>query len=281
MSLLNPKEIKNILEKHSVVIRKSWGQNFLISENILKKIIKTTSIKKSDVVVEVGPGIGGLTSALAQKARKVIAIEKDKKLIPVLKKYLYNYKNITLINNDILKTNVNEKKYKVVANVPYYITSLIIRKFLENNNPPSLLVLMVQKEVAQRAVAVAPKANLLGTSIQVYGKPEIVCSVSKSCFWPQPEVGSAVLKITPHKKRLPKNFYHYFFAIVKAGFSHPRKQLKKNFSLLKNKEKSALCLNPKCVIMATEKSAISLQRRPETLTVNEWKKITLSLISIL
>ncbi len=265
--LSNINTVKNIFEEHSLTPRKSLGQNFLIDENILCKIIELSELSKTDTVIEVGSGIGTLTAKLSKKVKKVITIEKDKKLIPILRNNLINNKNITIIDKDVLKFSHQEKNYKVIANIPYYITSPIIRQFLEDKNPPSLIVIMIQKEVAGRIIAKPPKMNLLAASVQVYGKPEVVKSVSRNCFWPQPDVDSAILKITPYRKKETASFYSTFFSIVKAGFSHPRKQLIKNFQLYYKKETGL-------IVKSAEYANINLERRAETLSIEEWKKIT-------
>ncbi len=260
--------VKDMLQKHSLSPRKSLGQNFLVNKDILQKIITTSELSKNDIIIEVGPGIGTLTKEMAGSVKKVIAIEKDKNLIPILKENLISSKNINIINEDILDFNHKEKNYKVIANIPYYITSPIIRKFLEEKNPPSLMVLMIQKEVADRIIAKPPKANLLAVSVQAYAEPKIVKAVSKSCFWPQPDVVSSLIKITPHKSRLSPSFYSHFFNITKIGFSHPRKQLQKNIQLHYKKN------NTNNIVKSLECANINLKRRAETLTIEEWKKIT-------
>ncbi len=259
--------LKTILEEHSLVPRKSLGQNFLIDKNVLQKIIQTSELSEKDTVVEIGPGVGTLTKEIARNVKKVIAIEKDIKLIPILKDVLQKEKNITIINEDILKYQCQEKKYKVIANIPYYITSPIIRKFLEAENKPSLIILMIQNEVARRIVARSPKANLLAVSVQVYAVPEIIKVVSRNSFWPQPDVSSAVIKITPHIKKESSSFYSSFFSIAKIGFSHPRKQLQKNIHLNCKK-------NANDIVKSIECANINLKRRAETLTIEEWTKIT-------
>ena len=182
MELLSPQEIKEILEDHSVSLRKSWGQNFLIDKNALQKIVAAGNLSKKDTVIEVGPGLGALTLSLAKDVKRVIAVEKDRKIIPLLEKNTVQEPNIKIVNEDILRFKIPRGKYKVVANVPYYITSPIIRKFLEEKNQPSLLVLTVQKEVAERVCAQPPRMNLLAVSVQFFAKPEIISHISPSSF---------------------------------------------------------------------------------------------------
>jgi len=237
-----------LLKRYKVHPNKRLGQNFLVSRTVLKKIIKAGELKSSDIVLEIGPGLGILTKAIAKKVKKVIAVEKDENLANILKRELDNgqIKNIQIINQDILKFQVSsfkfQKPYKLVANLPYYITAPVIRMFLESAKPPKLMVLMVQKEVAQRICPCppklkerrrgkTPKMSILAVSVQFYAKPEIISYVSKKSFWPQPKVDSAILRIAPlinADRRLINA--DLFFKIVKAGFSQPRKQLINNFS---------------------------------------------------
>ena len=245
------------------------GQNFLADERILGKIINAAEINSGDTILEIGPGTGILTKELAKYAGKVVAVEKDKKIIGLLKENLKDCRNVEIINADILKTDTGSLisgAYKIVANLPYYITSPIIRKFLEAKIPPQLMVLMVQKEVGQRICANPPRMNLLAVSVQFYGTPEIISYVSKNSFWPAPKVDSAIIKITPAtgKKSIDADL---FFKIVKAGFSQPRKQLAGNLSKILNidKQKTAawLLLNN-----------ISPNQRAETLAVKDWENLT-------
>jgi 16S rRNA (adenine1518-N6/adenine1519-N6)-dimethyltransferase len=229
--------IKDTLKDYNLKPSKALGQNFLVDQNILEKIIKAAEVSPDDTVLEIGPGTGILTKELSKYARKVIAVEKDRKIMGLLEENLKDCKNVELINADILKADIQGLAlgtYKVVANLPYYITSPIIRKFLENppvNGQPELMVLMVQKEVGQRICAAPPNMNLLAVSVQFYAQPEIVSWVSKNSFWPKPKVDSAIIKITPRidtDNELINT--DLFFKIVKAGFVQPRKQLLNNLS---------------------------------------------------
>ena len=249
--------IKNIKPK------KHLGQNFLVDKNILQKIINSADIKSDDIILEVGPGTGILTKELAKKAKKIIAVEKDKSIIEVLKENLKDFQNIEIINEDILKFNLKEKKYKVIANIPYYLTSALIRKFLEEKNQPKELILMIQKEVAQIICETPPNMSLLSVSVQFYADAKILFNVSKNSFWPVPKVDSAVIKIVPRGLTSPD----LFFRIVKAGFSHPRKQLAGNLSkelkIKKAKIKKLLLQNN-----------IKPTQRAETLYIEDWKNLT-------
>ncbi len=241
------------------------GQNFLIDKNILEKIVGAADIKPEDTIVEIGPGIGNLTQALASKAKKVISIEKDFVMLNILKETVGSHNNIELIQSDILKLSINNfqlSNYKVVANVPYYITSPIIRMFLETKNQPESIVLMIQKEVAQRICQAPPHMSLLAVSVQYYATAKIMGYVSKSCFWPSPNVDSAIINIIP-SKRSREISDEAFFSIVKAGFSHPRKQLLNNLSKELGKDREAISA-------WLQKNNINPLQRAETLTVQDW-----------
>jgi 16S rRNA (adenine1518-N6/adenine1519-N6)-dimethyltransferase len=281
----------SLLKRYEVHPNKRLGQNFLTSRIVLKKIIKAADLKPSDIVLEIGPGLGILTKELAKMVKKVVAVEKDRKLADVLKKELDDsgIKNVKIIQGDILKIGNWKLKigncYKVVANLPYYITSPVIRKFLETKNPPKEMVLMVQKEVAQRICPCppklkerrrgkTPKMSILAVSVQFYAKPEIISYVSKKSFWPQPKVDSAILRITPlinADRRLINA--DLFFRIVKAGFSQPRKQLINNFS-------KSLELPRKEVETWLKRNKIQPSQRAETLTLKNWLDLANSYCSL-
>jgi len=277
---MNQKEIKNLLKKYEISPSKRLGQNFLVNEGVLRKIIETANLKKEDVILEVGPGIGNLTLELAKRVKKVIAVEKDPHLVRILNEELRikNIKNVKIIQGDILKIKIQystfdiRHSYKVVANIPYYLTSPLIRKFLENTEVrPLEMILMVQKEVAQRICAKPPEMTILAVSVQFYSKPKIISYVSKKSFWPSPKVDSAILRIAPlinADRRLINA--DLFFKIVKAGFSQPRKQLVNNLSkgLKMEKEKIKNWLL---------KNGIQPEQRAETLKIEDWLNLTKSL----
>jgi len=278
--------IKNTLKNFTASPKKYLGQNFLIDKNILNKIIESANINQKDTVLEIGPGTGVLTQELAKNSKKVIAVEKDKLMCQILKENLKGFNNVEVINEDILKSQFPlptgrqanpkdqsspnfqmPKNYKVVANIPYYLTSPLIRKFLETENQPAELILMVQKEVAKRICEAPPKMSLLAVSAQFYADVKILFNVSKNSFWPVPKVDSAVIKIIPKKTKQNPEFIKTFFKIVKAGFSQPRKQLAGNLSktlkIEKEKINSLLLQNN-----------INPSRRAETLSVDDWKNLT-------
>jgi len=276
MDLTSPTAIKELLAKHGTRPSKGLGQNFLIDKNVLDKIIDSADIKPSDIILEVGPGIGILTQELAKKAKQVIAVEKDKKMCEILEKTLSNYKNMEIIQGDILKLDIFKlisnfkfqiSNFKVVANIPYYLTSPLIRKFLESNNPPQEMILMLQKEVAQRICSKPPDMSLLAVSVQFYAEPKIVYYVSKNCFWPSPKVDSAIIKIIPRPSALNSaSSRDSFFKVVKAGFSQPRKQLLGNLSKM-------LKLDRVQTEKWLKKNQINPKQRAETLSVGDWKNL--------
>ena len=267
-----------VLEKHKIRPSKGLGQNFLIDKEVVKKFIEVANLKPNDVVLEIGPGLGVLTQELAKKAGRVIAVEKDPSMVKVLKELseCWNIRNIEVVNKDILKINpkyyiIPNTKYKIVANLPFYLTVPVIRKFLESNYQPRVMILIVQKEVGQRICAKPPDMSLLAVSVQIYAKPEIVSYISKNSFWPKPKVDSAIIRIAPlinadRKLRINADL---FFKIVRAGFSQPRKQLLNNLSktLKFNKEKTKSWLL---------KNKIQPIQRAETLKVCDWINLTKS-----
>lgn len=269
---MNQKEVKKLCKKYNIYPSKRLGQNFLVDEGVLRKIIEAANLTKSDVVLEVGPGIGNLTLELAKRVKKIIAIEKDPGMIEVLRINLKNFKNVEILKGDALKiishklsttASILWRRYKVVANIPYYLTSPLIRKFLEAENQPKEMILMVQKEVAQRICAKPPDMSILAVSVQFYAKPEIISFVSKKSFWPSPKVDSAIIKISALNQRRKSAFNQRFFKMVKAGFSQPRKQLINNLShgLKMNKEKVKNWLS---------KNNIQPTQRAETLNLKNW-----------
>jgi len=284
MNLSSQAVVKDLLRKYNVEPFKGLGQNFLINQGILKKIVEAADITPEDIILEIGPGIGTLTQELARKAKKVIAVEKDKKMVQILKETLVDFKNVKVIEGDTLKLNpenykLKTKNYKLIANLPYNITSPVIRKFLEARNPPKEMILMVQKEVAQRICARPPNMNLLAVSVQFYSEPKILFYVSKNNFWPRPKVDGAIirLKIESGKWKIDKDL---FFKIVKAGFSQPRKQILNNLSKVLKLDKPSNILNNKNLAGKEKtrewllKSGVDPSQRAETLAIKDWIKLT-------
>ncbi|MEK9129825.1 MAG: 16S rRNA (adenine(1518)-N(6)/adenine(1519)-N(6))-dimethyltransferase RsmA, partial [Patescibacteria group bacterium] len=188
--------IKFLCEKYGLHPQRQMGQNFLIDKNILNKIIQAADLKKDDIILEIGPGLGILTQELAKRVKKIIAVELDKKIAEILKYELKKINNLEIIQNNILKTQdlkckIQNNKYKIVANIPYNITSAILRKFLSEKPKPYEMILLIQKEVAKRIIAKPKEMSLLSVSVQFYGQPKIISIVSKNSFWPKPKVDSA------------------------------------------------------------------------------------------
>ncbi len=277
------KETKKAIKSAGYKPQKKLGQNFSVSFSALKKTVQAAELKASDLILEIGSGTGSLTKELAKTAKKVLAVEKDKFLFSLLKQNLaeQKIKNIELVNADArfvdFEKILKKSKYKAVANLPFYLTAMIIRKFLESKNKPEVMVFLVQKEMAQRISAKPPKMNKLAASVQFYAAAEIAGYVSKKSFWPKPKVDGAIIKITPFGK-MPATEAKLFFQVVNCGFSQPRKQLINNFANLK---KVFPRITKKKIIFWLEKNQIEPTRRPETLTVGEWRKLALSVNAVI
>lgn len=235
-TLGNPQNTIEVLQKYNFVFQKKFGQNFLIDEHVLSKIIRSAEITEDDFVVEIGPGIGTLTQYLAASAREVAAIEIDDALIPILKDTLSAYDNVTVIHEDVLKVDLCKlaeeknggKPIKVVANLPYYITTPIIMGLFENHVPVESITIMVQKEVADR-MKTGPGSKdygALSLAVQYYAKPELVANVPPNCFMPRPRVGSAVIRLTRHTEvPVEAEDEKLMFQIIRASFNQRRKTL--------------------------------------------------------
>jgi len=266
--------IKKILRENNLWPKKRLGQNFLVDQKVLTKIIEASNLSKDDTILEIGPGFGILTEELAKYAKLVLAIEKDYKLVNFLRKKFKSNRNIKIIHTDILEFNgLTEEQasdFKIVANLPYNITSVVIRKFLElnpNNLNPSLMVLMVQKEVAERICAKPGNSNrgILTLAVEFYGRAEIVEIVDKSKFWPIPRVDSAIIKIELKNKEseISKIDSKMFFRIVKIGFSQKRRQIHHPL-------RAGLGLPKDKIIDILKLAKINEKLRAEELTLNDW-----------
>jgi 16S rRNA (adenine1518-N6/adenine1519-N6)-dimethyltransferase len=260
---------KYLLQSYNLEPKKSLGQNFLFDENVLARIVAAADLQAGDEVLEIGPGLGALTRLLAQKAEQVAAVELDGRFLPILEVELAAYDNVTLIHGDILDQDPAQlfaRPYKVVANVPYYITGAILRHLLSTAHKPLLMVMTVQKEVAARITAVPPNMSLLAVSTQFYGRVQRITTIKAGAFWPRPDVDSAIIRLDLYEERpLPLNEEATFFRLVKAGFSQKRKQLKNNLRQLGlSKEKVT------AVLVA---AGVDGRRRAQTLTLDEWLAI--------
>ncbi len=231
--LSNPKKTIETIKKYNFNFQKRFGQNFLIDSHVIDKIIKAADIKKTDTVVEIGPGIGTMTQYLAENAGKVYAVEIDEKLLPILEDTLSPYDNVTVVNQDILKTDIEGLagkgvSVKIVANLPYYITTPIIMGLFENHVPAESITVMVQKEVAER-MAAAPGTKdygALSLAVQYFADTYLAANVPPNCFMPRPGVGSAVIRLTRHKEmRVNVSDEKKLFKLIRAGFAERRKTL--------------------------------------------------------
>ena len=232
----NPQNTIEVLQKYRFNFQKKFGQNFLIDTHVLDKIIDASGVTEDDFVLEIGPGIGTMTQYLCERAREVVAVEIDKNLIPILSDTLKNYSNVTVINEDILKLDICKlaeeknqgKPIKVVANLPYYITTPIIMGLFESHVPIDSITIMVQKEVAVRMQEKpgSKEYGALSLAVQYYAKPEIVANVPPNCFMPRPNVGSAVIRLTRHEKPpVEVEDEKLMFRIIRASFNQRRKTL--------------------------------------------------------
>jgi 16S rRNA (adenine1518-N6/adenine1519-N6)-dimethyltransferase len=255
-----------ILAGYGIEPKKSLGQNFLYDENVLTRIVEAADIGPQDEVLEIGPGLGSLTRRLATGAKRVVAVELDDRLLPALQNELADLDNVAIIHGDVLDQDMARLfagPYKVVANVPYYITGAILRHLLGGAHKPSIMVLTVQKEVADRLTAVPPNMSLLAVSVLYYGTVEQVKTIKAGAFWPRPDVDSAVIKVQAHPQpTVSEEQEQFFFKIVRAGFSQKRKQLQKNLR--------QLGVSRKNIDFALTEADINGTRRAETLTLDEW-----------
>jgi 16S rRNA (adenine1518-N6/adenine1519-N6)-dimethyltransferase len=272
-----PLDAPELLRRYGLRPDKSLGQNFLVDEAALQKVVAAAGIRKEDAVLEIGPGLGGLTRLLAHQAHRVVAVELDADLIAPLTETLAPFSNVHIVQGDILaldpeslmmEAGSEKTPYLVVANIPYYITSALIRHLLEASHPPQRLVLTVQREVAERICAQAGKLSLLALSVQVYGQPSIAAIIPPSAFYPPPKVDSAVVRIDRYDHpALPPSELGLFFRLAKAGFSQKRKTLRNALSGGMGWSKGQ-----------TEKTlraaGIDSMRRAETLSLAEWANLT-------
>jgi 16S rRNA (adenine1518-N6/adenine1519-N6)-dimethyltransferase len=267
-----PLDISGLLRQYGLHADKRLGQNFLSDPYALEKIVRAAEIGATDTVLEIGPGLGSLTRYLAAAAQKVVAVELDEKLFPPLEAVIAPYRNIQLVHADILRLEpgeiIEQPGYLVVANIPYYITSALIRHLLETNPKPRRIVLTIQKEVAERICAGPGDMSLLALSVQVYGQPRIATHIPAGAFFPAPKVDSSVLVIdifaTP---RVDEKFLDIFFQLIKAGFSQKRKKLRNSISAGMRQPTAE---TEKMLLAA----GIDPQRRAETLSLEEWGRLS-------
>lgn len=269
-------DVPALLRRFAIQPKKSLGQNFLVDEAALSRIVAAADLGPADTVLEIGPGLGTLTCRLAEAAGQVIAVELDDRLIPALRYTLAPYRNVKIVHGDILEFNLAELiapdekppvSYKVVANLPYYITSAVLRHLLEAPVRPTLMVLTVQLEVAQRLTAGPGEMSLLAVSVQVYGQPRLVARIKAGSFYPMPKVDSAVVRVDLYEQPVvPLEDLEGFFEVVRAGFSGRRKQLRNALSRGLNRDAQAITL-------ALRQAGINPARRAETLSLEEWVRL--------
>ena len=263
---------RELMARYGLEPKKSLGQNFLTDENLLDKIVAVAELTPRDVLLEIGPGLGHLTRLLARQAGRVIAVELDDRFMPILRDQLTGCDNVELLHGDILQlpldSLLSSSDYKVVANLPYYITSAVLRHFLEGEPSPELMVVTVQHEVAQRITAGPGEMSLLALSVQFYGRPQIVTRIKAGAFYPRPDVDSAVLRIDRHSAPpVDASEARTFFALARAAFAQRRKQLHNSLSAGLNRPAEE-------VVAVLKNAGIDPRRRPQTLSISEWTAIT-------
>lgn len=276
----NPANTIAVLQKYDFVFRKKFGQNFLIDERVLEKIIRAAEITKEDFVLEIGPGIGTMTQYLAEAAGEVTAVEIDRSLIPILEDTLSGYTNVNVINEDILKVDVKKlaeeknegRPMKVVANLPYYITTPIIMGLFEKGAPIQSVTVMVQKEVADR-MQVGPGTKdygALSLAVQYYAEPYLVANVPPNCFMPRPKVGSAVIRLTRHEKPpVEVKDSGFMFRLIRASFNQRRKTLQNGLN-----NSPELAISKEQVTKALEAMGLPAAVRGEALTLAEFARLS-------
>lgn len=274
--LSNPKVTIEIIQKYNFAFQKRFGQNFLIDGHVVEKIIRAAEITKEDTVLEIGPGIGTMTQYLAEAAGKVYAVEIDRNLLPILDETLAEYDNVTVINEDILKVDIEKltdgKPVKVVANLPYYITTPIIMGLFENHVPASSITVMVQKEVAQRMQAGPGSKDYgaLSLAVQYYAEPYIVANVPPNCFMPRPNVGSAVIRLRSYEKPpVTVEDEAFMFRLIRASFNQRRKTLQNAIN-----NSPELSVTKEEVVQALSRMGLSESVRGETLTLAQFAQLS-------
>ncbi|NUM25559.1 MAG: ribosomal RNA small subunit methyltransferase A [Candidatus Buchananbacteria bacterium] len=277
-------QVKDICQSYGIKPTKDKGQNFLLNQEVIDLMIESSQVTNQDVVLEVGPGLGILTESLVKQARQVVSVELDKRLFTFLKTKFINQPNLKLVEADILKFDVADAisgEYKIVANLPYTITSFFLKKFLTGPATPKSFTLLLQKEVAERICALPGAMSLLAVSVQLYGQPKIIEVVSRHDFWPSPKVDSAIIQISAIKDKVAvDNFFSglvtekFFWQVVKIGFAARRKQLHNNLA-------SGLKIPPGEVKKILNQANFDEQIRAQNLSVNDWLRLSAALSSYL
>lgn len=272
---ITAQKIKERLTELGIRPSKGLGQNFLISDSTYKKIVEAGKIERGETILEIGPGLGTLTEHLLEAGVKVISLEKDHKLISFLTNLFSENKNLTILERDALKVNphdfgLSENSYKVIANIPYYITSRLLRSIFEFWPRPALIVILVQHEVAHRIIAKPPHMNILAISVQYFAKLKIIAKVPKGSFYPMPNVDSAIIQITPIDERSDPVVEKQFFKVVRTGFSSKRKKLINNLAVGFNLDKKEV----EDTLISLD---IDINSRPENLTIKQWQELAKNL----
>jgi len=267
--------VRRLLREFDIQPKKSLGQNFLVDQRALERIVEAAELGPEDIVLEIGPGLGTLTRLLAERVGRVIAVELDQRLVAILSQTLADLPNVEIIHGDILELNPvdllehqrDSFQYKIVANLPYYITSAILRHLLTAEVRPRLMVVTVQLEVAQRITAEPGEMSLLAVSVQFYGRPRIVARIKAGAFYPSPQVDSAVIRIDLDDYPVVEvDDVDSFFEVVRAGFAQRRKQLR-------NALAAGSALSASEVAQALSKAGVNPKRRAQTLSIKEWAKV--------
>ena len=270
-------DVRRLLREFDLRPKKGLGQSFLVDEGALRRIVEAAELGPHDVVLEVGPGLGGLTRLLAERAGRVVAVELDRRLVDVLRQTLSDLPNVEIVHGDILALDPADLvgrwlslpgwRYKVVANLPYYITSAVLRHLLTAEVKPKLMVVTVQREVAQRLVAGPGQMSLLAVSVQFYGRPRIVARLKAGAFYPSPQVDSAVVRVDLHERPpVDVDDVDRFFEVVRAGFAQRRKQLRNALS-------QGLSLPVEGVTEALRRAGVDERRRAQALSLEEWGRV--------
>jgi 16S rRNA (adenine1518-N6/adenine1519-N6)-dimethyltransferase len=273
-----PIDVPGLLKLYGLRPDKRLGQNFLVDEAALQRVVAASGVQPEDAVLEIGPGLGSLTRYLAAASRGVVAVELDEALLPPLQAALAGFPNVTVVHGDILELDPSRlmaesqgsapfNRYQVIANIPYYITSAVIRHLLEANPRPAGLTLTVQREVAERITAGPGDMSLLALSVQVYGRPRIAARIPAGAFYPPPKVDSAVIRVELYEQPvIPEERLRVFFRLAKAGFSQKRK-------MLRNALSAGLAQKPAEAEALLHRAGVDPQRRAETLGLEEWRAL--------
>lgn len=266
MELINPGDLKLVMRLAGLKPNKGLGQNFLVDQGSLAQIVAAAELKPGDVVLEVGPGAGTMTGLLLDQVKGVVAVETDPELAELLRRA--GADNLEVVEQDFLEYDLRQMPpgYKVVANIPYYLTSKIFRLLLESSNPPRAMILLVQREVAERVVAGPGKLSILALSVQYYARAELVGVVDRHKFWPAPKVDSAILRITRRKQPVFAAEPAKLFRLIKAGFGEKRKQLKNSLA-------GGLNVTPEYAAQVLHAAEIPVEARAQELTLPDWERL--------